>query len=52
MSDNLTERTEFLLYQTDDDRIRIETRMQDETVWLTQKQMAAVSYTHLRAHET
>jgi hypothetical protein len=40
MSDNLTERTEFLLYQTDDDRIRIETRMQDETVWLTQKQMA------------
>ncbi len=27
---------EFLLYQTEDGRIRIETRMQDETVWLTQ----------------
>ncbi len=31
---------EFLLYQTGDGRIRIETRMQEETVWLTQDQMA------------
>ena len=31
---------EFLLYQTEDGRIRIETRMQEETVWLTQKLMA------------
>ncbi len=31
---------EFLLYQTEDGRIRIETRMQEETVWLTQDQMA------------
>lgn len=31
---------EFLIYQTEDGRTRIETRMQDETVWLTQKQMS------------
>jgi len=31
---------EFLLYKTEDGRIRIETRMQEETVWLTQDQMA------------
>lgn len=32
--------TEFLLYQTQDGSIRIETRMQEETVWLTISQMA------------
>jgi hypothetical protein len=32
--------TRFLLYQTEDGRIKIETRMQNETVWLTQDQMA------------
>lgn len=32
-------KTEFLLYQTDDGKIRIETRMENETVWLTQAQM-------------
>ena len=37
---NLPARTEFLLYQTEDGRIRIETRMQDETIWLTINQMA------------
>src|SRR3989338_4292946 len=31
---------EILLYQTEDGRTRIETRMTGETVWLTQKQMA------------
>lgn len=31
---------EFLLYQSDDGRIRIETRMLDETVWLSQSDMA------------
>jgi hypothetical protein len=37
---NLSTKTEILLYQTDDGRVRIETRMQDETVWLTLNQMA------------
>ena len=36
---NLAVKTEFLLYASDDGKIRIETRMQDETVWLTQAQM-------------
>ncbi|MBL7644958.1 MAG: virulence RhuM family protein [Candidatus Hydrogenedentes bacterium] len=41
MSDfSLPAKTEFLLYQSEDGRIRIETRMENETVWLTQEQMA------------
>ena len=41
MSDsNLPARTQFLLYRTDDGKIRIETRMESETVWLTINQMA------------
>ena len=32
--------TEFLLYRTEDGRIRVETRVQDETIWLTINQMA------------
>jgi hypothetical protein len=31
---------EFVLYKAEDGRIRIEIRMQEETVWLTQDQMA------------
>ena len=31
---------EFLLYQTEDGRIRIETRLQGETIWLSLSQMA------------
>ncbi len=31
---------EFLLYQTEDGRTRLEVRLQAETVWLTQNQMA------------
>ena len=37
--ENLLAETEFLLYRTEDEHIRIETRMQDETVWLRQGQM-------------
>ncbi len=36
---NRLTKTEFLLYQTDGGKIRIETRMENETVWLTQAQM-------------
>jgi len=32
--------TEFLLYRSEDGKIRIETRMENETVWLTINQMA------------
>ena len=39
---------EFLLYQTEDGRSRIEVRMHDETVWLTQNQMAEMFQTSKR----
>lgn len=32
--------SQVLLYQAPDGRTRLEVRMQDETVWLTQAQMA------------
>lgn len=32
--------TEIILYQTDDGRTRIDVRMEGETVWLTQRQLA------------
>ena len=38
---------EFLLYATADGRIRIETRMQGETVWLNQKQLAELFQTSI-----
>ena len=31
---------EFILYQTEDGRTRIDVRMADETVWLSQKAMS------------
>lgn len=33
---------EILIYQSDDGLIKIETRLQDETVWLSQEEMAAL----------
>jgi hypothetical protein len=35
-------KSELILYQTEDGKTRIEARFQNETVWLTQKQMAAL----------
>lgn len=32
--------SEFLLYQTEDGQVKLEVRLQDETVWLTQQMMA------------
>ena len=42
MADNgkMPVETEFLLYTTEDGRIKIQTRMQEETVWLTLNQLA------------
>lgn len=36
---------EILLYQTEDGGTRIDVRLQDETVWLTQAQMAELFQT-------
>ncbi len=36
---------EILLYQTEDGSTRIDVRLQDETIWLTQAQMAELFQT-------
>ncbi|RJQ46692.1 MAG: hypothetical protein C4538_06375 [Nitrospiraceae bacterium] len=41
----VSEKGELILYQTEDGKIRIEVRLQDETVWLTQKLMAELFQT-------
>jgi hypothetical protein len=40
MAENSPKSSELLLYQAEDGRTRIEVRLQNGTVWLTQKQMA------------
>ncbi len=42
------ELAEFLLYQTADGKTRLEVRVQDETVWLTQKRMAELFQKDIR----
>jgi len=37
--------SEIIIYQTDDGRTKIDVRMEDETVWLTQAQMAELFQT-------
>jgi len=39
---------EFLMYQTEDGGTRVQVRMREETVWLTQKQMAELFQKDLR----
>ena len=36
----LLERNNFITYTTDDGQVKIEVRLEDENVWLTQKAMA------------
>jgi hypothetical protein len=40
MSNESLPQSEIILYQTEDGRTRVQVLLQDETVWLTQKQMA------------
>jgi len=40
MSDQPAPNSEFILYQTEDGRTRVQCRFENETVWLTQKLMA------------
>jgi hypothetical protein len=47
-NESLPVKSQFMLYQTEDGRTRIEVRLQDETVWLTQKLMAALFQKDLR----
>jgi hypothetical protein len=41
----MTSKPEIILYQTEDNRTRIEVRLENETVWLTQNQMAELFQT-------
>ena len=41
----MLENTQFLLYASIDGKIKVETRMQDQTVWLSQMQMAELFQT-------
>jgi len=45
---NGPEPAEFLLYQTEDGQTRLEVRLQEETVWLTQKRMAELFQKNVR----
>ncbi len=40
MADEPKPKSELVLYQTEDGRTRVEVRLENETVWLTQAQMA------------
>lgn len=45
MADDSTEKSQILLYQTEDGRQRIEVRLDQETAWLSQKGMAELFQT-------
>jgi hypothetical protein len=45
MSDNLPAAGEFLVYQTEDGRVKLEVRLEEETVWLTQQLMSELFQT-------
>ena len=40
MSDEISEKGEFLVYRTEDGRLKLEVRLENETLWLTQQHMA------------
>ena len=40
-----SDNTEIIIYQTEDGRTKIQVRMENETVWLTQSQMAELFQT-------
>lgn len=45
MSDDSLPQSEFILYQTEDGRTRIQCRLENETLWLTQIQIAELFQT-------
>lgn len=45
--ENTPNRTEIILYQTEDGTTKIQVRLEDETVWLTQSQMAELFQTSI-----
>ncbi len=47
MEMNPESQSEIILYQTEDNRTRIEVRLENDTVWLTQNQMAELFQTSI-----
>ena len=45
MDNELNEQNNFIMYTTDDGKVDIEVRLEDENVWLTQNSMAELFYT-------
>ncbi len=45
MADSPLPKSEIILYQTEDGRTRVECRLEDETLWLTQAQIAELFQT-------
>jgi hypothetical protein len=45
MSTNLPQKSQFLVYQTENGQIKIDVRLENETVWLTQPLMAELFQT-------
>jgi hypothetical protein len=45
MTDNLPTKSEFIVYQAEDGRVKLEVRLENETVWLTQQDMAELFQT-------
>ena len=45
MNDNLSARGELLVYQNEDGDVKLDVRLQNETVWLTQQMMAELFQT-------
>ena len=45
MNDNLPQKGQFLVYEAEDGQIKIDVRLEDETVWLTQRLMAELFQT-------
>ena len=45
MSEKLAPQSEFILYQTEDGRTRVQCRFENETIWLTQAQIAELFQT-------
>ncbi len=45
MEENKNPQSEIIIYQADDGNVKIDVRMEDETVWLTQQQMAELYQT-------
>ena len=41
----MNNKTEIIIYQTEDGKTKIDVRMENETVWLTQAQMAELFQT-------